>query len=71
MSQNELLQQIGSAKSEITSAEAAIGEVLREMLVSVSGEEVTISQVAESAFCRLRSARGSLAALEKLRTAER
>ncbi|MFO0580228.1 MAG: hypothetical protein U1A78_40165 [Polyangia bacterium] len=70
MRQNDLLQQIASAKSEITSAQDAVHGVLHEMQVSVSGEEVGISQVAEDAFERLRGARGSLADLEKQLSAE-
>lgn len=70
MRQNEILQQIATAKREITSAQDAVHVVLHEMHVSMSGEEVAISRVAEDAFERLRGARGSLADLEKRLSAE-
>lgn len=65
MKREEILERIVSAKSEITSAEEAIGEVLRGLKISASGEEVSISKAVEDAFLRLRSARSSLAGLEK------
>lgn len=70
MKRNEILEQIVSAKNEITSAEEAIRVVLRELQISTSGEEVTISQVVEDAFGRLRSAKTSLASLEKTLTSD-
>lgn len=68
MGRNDLLQRIGSAKIEISAAEAEVLVVLRELQVSASGEEVTVSQVVEDAFERLRGAKDSLARLEKLLT---
>lgn len=66
MGRNDLLQRIGSAKVEISAAEEEVLAVLRELRVSASGEEVTVSQVVEDAFERLRGAKEILAHLEKL-----
>jgi hypothetical protein len=70
MKREEILERILSAKSEIASAEEAISVVLRELKISASGEEVTISKGVEDAFLRLRSAKSSLAGLEKSLTTE-
>lgn len=70
MRQDKVLEGIVSVKREITSAEEAIRVVLHELQISASGEEVSITQVVQDAFERLRSAKNSLAGLEKSLTIE-
>jgi hypothetical protein len=66
MSRADLLQKITHAKDEINVAEAELEDALRVMQTSSGGKKVTIGQVLEEAFAKLKSAKTSLIKLEAM-----
>jgi hypothetical protein len=61
-----LVSKVEAAKHELTEAEADIEKLLRELRAKARAEKTTISEVLETAFNKLRSARGNVEALEEL-----
>jgi hypothetical protein len=61
-----LISKVHAAKQEMTEAEADIQRLLRELRAKARAEKTTISEVLETAFNKLRSARGNVEALEEL-----
>ena len=55
----------------MTEAEADIEKLLRELRAKARAEKTTIGEVLEAAFNKLRSARGTVEALEELIGTER
>lgn len=64
MSKSDLIQKITAAKKEINVAEVELEAAMRVMQTSLDGEKVTIEQVLEEAFSKLKSAKASLNILE-------
>lgn len=64
MSKSDLIQKITTAKKEINVAEVELEAAMRVMQTSLDGEKVTIEQVLEEAFSKLKSAKASLNILE-------
>ncbi len=70
MSRSELLQKITRAQRDITVAESELNKALDVMQTAAGGEKVSISQVLEDAFTKLREAKGSLSKLEVMLLSE-
>jgi hypothetical protein len=66
----QLLQEIQSAKDAVADAEGDLGRLLREVKSEVRAEKTTISEALQKAFDKLRAARGHLVRLEKLALAK-
>lgn len=64
MSKSDLIQKITTAKKEINVAEVELEAAMRVMQTSLDGEKVTVGQVLEEAFSKLKSAKASLNILE-------
>lgn len=64
MSKSDLIQKITAAKKEINVAEVELEAAMRVMQTSLDGEKVTVGQVLEEAFSKLKSAKASLNILE-------
>ncbi len=62
----ELREKLDAALQEVTAAEAALEGLLRELQVAPRAEKVTVTQIVETAFRRLRTAREQLAKLHEL-----
>ena len=66
MSQTDLLEKIGRARSAIDIAESELDDLLKSMQTSKLGDEkVGISQVLGDAFEKLRAAKAALVKLEE------
>ena len=64
-----LTEKISTALAEVTSAEKALAEVLREIRAGARAEKTwTISKAVEDAFARLKVAKANLVDLERLAT---
>lgn len=61
-----LLDKIEHAKRELVAAETDITRLLSEIIQAPRAEKKAVSEVMESAFSRLRSAKGELAELEAM-----
>ncbi|HEX8791733.1 MAG TPA: hypothetical protein VF765_12345 [Polyangiaceae bacterium] len=66
----QLLQEIKSAKDAVADAEGDLTRLLREVQAAVRAEKTTISEALQKAFDKLRAARGQLVRLEKLALAK-
>ncbi len=67
----QLLQEIKSAKDAVADAEGDITRLLREVQTAVRAEKTTIiSEALQKAFDKLRAARGQLDRLEELALAK-
>ena len=66
----QLLQEIKSAKDAVARAEGDLARLLREIQTAVRAEKTTISEALQKAFDKLRAARGQLVRLEKLALAK-
>ena len=65
--QKEAAERLATAIAEVTSAEKALAEVLRQIRSEPRAEKTwTISKVVEEAFSRLKVARTNLVDLERL-----
>lgn len=64
--QKLLLKNVTTSKEEIADAERHLSKVLRDLGATPRAEKTTISGVVQTAFERLRAARESLDAIEKL-----
>jgi hypothetical protein len=67
----ELRDKIDFALAEVDAAETALAMLLLELRRAPRAEKVTITDVVENAFARLRSARHELARLHDLVAADR
>jgi hypothetical protein len=61
-----VVAKVQAAKTELTEAEADIEKLLRELRAKARAEKTTISEVLQTAFTKLRSARRNVEALEEL-----
>jgi hypothetical protein len=61
-----VVSKVQAAKTELTKAEADIEKLLRELRVKARAEKTTISEVLQTAFNKLRSARRNVEALEEI-----
>ena len=66
----QLLQEIQSAKDAVADAEGDLGRLLREVKSEVRAEKTTISEALQQAFDKLRAASGQLVRLEELALAK-
>jgi predicted nucleic acid-binding Zn-ribbon protein len=66
----QLLQEIKSAKDAVADAEDDITRLLRDVQTAVRAEKTTISEALQKAFDKLRAARGQLVRLEELALAK-
>ena len=66
----QLLQEIKSAKDAVADAEGDLSRLLGEIKSGVRAEKTTISEALQKAFDKLRAARGQLVRLEKLALAK-
>ena len=66
----QLLQEIKSAKDAVADAEGDLARLLGEIQTGVRAEKTTISEALQKAFDKLRAARGQLVRLEKLAVAK-
>jgi hypothetical protein len=62
-------EKLGAALKEVTAAEDALGEVLREIEIAPRAEKKAISDAVSLAFERLRIARRELIELQELAAA--
>jgi hypothetical protein len=62
----ELREKLDAALAEVTAAEKTLEGLLRDLQVAPRAEKVTITQIVETAFRRLRTAREQLAKLHEL-----
>jgi hypothetical protein len=62
----EALERLAEAKRDINDAEANLAKVLREIDVAPRAEKVTVSQVVQDAFAKVRAVRAALNDLEEL-----
>ena len=62
----QLLQEIKSAKDAVADAEGDLARLLGEIQTGVRAEKTTISEALQKAFDKLRAARGHLVRLEDL-----
>ena len=62
----QLLQQIQSAKDAVADAEGDLSRLLGEIKSGVRAEKTTISEALQKAFDKLRAARGQLVRLDNL-----
>jgi hypothetical protein len=69
MDKKLLLDKLGAAERELGEAERALEKTLGDLGVTPRAEKKAITQVVETAFERLRSARKALSELEHLLTA--
>lgn len=61
-----LRERLDAALTEVTAAEQALDEVLRQLRSGARAEKVTITAAVEGAFSRLRNSRAELAKLREL-----
>lgn len=61
-----LREKLEAALTEVTAAEQALDDVLRQLRSGVRAEKVTVTAAVESAFSRLRNSRAALAALREI-----
>ncbi len=66
----ELRAKIDFALAEVDAAETALATLLLELRRAPRAEKVTVTEVVENAFTRLRTARQELARLHELLAAE-
>ena len=66
----QLLQEIKSAKDAVADAEGDLTRLLREVQAAGRAEKTTISEGLQKAFDKLRAARGQLVRLEKVALAK-
>ena len=66
----QLLQEIRSAKDAVADAEGDLTRLLREVRAAVRAEKTTISDALQKAFDKLHAAREQLVRLEKLALAK-
>jgi len=66
----QLIQEIKSAKDAVADAEGDLARLLRELQAAVRADKTTISEALQKAFDKLRAARGQLVRLEKLALAK-
>jgi hypothetical protein len=66
----QLLQEIKSAKDAVARAEGDLARLLREIQTAVRAEKTTISEALQKAFDKLRTVRERLVRLEKLALAK-
>lgn len=64
-SPQSLRDQLDAALTEVTAAEQALDEILRQLRAGIRAEKVTITAAVESAFSRLRNSRAALAKLRE------
>jgi hypothetical protein len=61
-----VVSKVQAAKTELTEAEVDMEKLLRELRAKARAEKTTISEVLQTAFNKLRSARRNVEALEEL-----
>lgn len=66
MKNSEVRAGLAAALQEVTAAEGALGKLLGELAVAPRAEKITVTNVIEAAFSRLRSARSELAKISDL-----
>ena len=66
----QLLQEIKSAKDAVADAEGDLARLLGEIQTGVRAEKTTISEALQKAFDKLRTVRERLVRLEKLALAK-
>ncbi len=66
MSEARFLVEVRAAKNAVAEAEDDLAKLLREIRNSLRAEKITISEVLQAAFDKLRDAREHLVTLEKL-----
>ncbi len=66
VSSQVLREKLEAALTEVTAAEQALDDVLRQLRSGVRAEKVTVTAAVEGAFSRLRNSRAALAALREL-----
>jgi len=66
----QLLQEIQSAKGAVADAEGDLARLLREVQSGLRADKITISEALQKAFDKLRAAREHLVRLEKLAIAQ-
>ena len=66
MNEPRFLVEVRAAKNAVAEAEGDLAKLLQEIRGAVRAEKVTISEVLQAAFDKLRAAREHLVTLEKL-----
>jgi len=64
--EKSLIAQLETARTDISEAEEALSIVLRELAATARAEKTTISEILQTAFAKVSSAKQDLIALEHL-----
>jgi hypothetical protein len=62
----ELREKLDGALTEVTAAEEALDELLKNLRSAPRAEKVTVTEVVETAFARLKTARAELAKMHEI-----
>jgi hypothetical protein len=65
-SSSELREKLDGALTEVGAAEEALDELLKNLRSAPRAEKVTVTEVVETAFARLKTARAELAKMREI-----